>query len=215
MNKTLILSLAAAIVAGTASFAPAAQAGGGIRLQFGGALGSFVARPSHGSYAAHSPSGGSSSGASCHKKAPSYASHRPAPEPRVASRSYDAKPKPAYHKSNTDRSSNNDDVASNDNGDTTSPETTGSKALFATDTPIVQTATPEDDKTKVAAVEPAETASTTTTSATEVLGPPAPVVEEVKPVVVEKSKKSTKEAAKKEDCKKFIPSVGVTISVGC
>ena len=215
MNKTLILSLAAAIVAGTASFAPAAQAGGGIRLQFGGALGSFVARPSHGSYAARSPSPGSSSAASCHKKAPSYASHRSAPEPRVASRSYDEKPKQAYHKSKSDRSSNNDDVASNDNNDVTSPVNSGSTALLAAETPIVAAPAPETDTAKVAAIEPTETASTTTTSAAEVLGPPAPVVEEVKAVEVEKHKKSTKEAAKKDDCKKFIPSVGVTISVGC
>ncbi len=57
MNKTFTLIAAAAtlIVANT-SMAPVAQAGGGVRLQFGFPLGSFVARPcgSCGSSSSHS-----------------------------------------------------------------------------------------------------------------------------------------------------------------
>lgn len=46
MNKTLaLLAAAATLVVANTSLAPQAQAGGGVRLQFGYPLGSFVARP--------------------------------------------------------------------------------------------------------------------------------------------------------------------------
>lgn len=47
MNTKLIAALASALVATTA-LATAASAGGGVRLGFGGPLGTFVATPSHG-----------------------------------------------------------------------------------------------------------------------------------------------------------------------
>lgn len=194
MKKTLILTLAATLASGVASLSGAAHAGsGGVKLHFNGPLGSFVARPSKGAYA---------SAARCApKKASAHAARRT----------------PASDKPTTTAARSVKKVYSNDNDNTDTVENgpTGSKALIQAET------------TKVAAIEPATAAPAETVAApaAEAFGPPAPaetatdatapVAAEVAEVKTDEPKTEVKASEESEKCKKFVPAVGVTISVGC
>lgn len=220
MSKTTLFAAAAAatLLGSLTSFTPTAEAGG-FRLGFGMPIGSFVATPTRGGYA----SNGYSSGRSCKKKSMSYASRsqpkaasRPSKETKVASHSAPKKSR------SVDRAESNETQTADNTNET---GTTGSTALIQADSNKADITTVE-----IPADLPPEgstPAATTTTETTETSTPvasaeadteipaaetpapaPAPVVEEAP-----KSKKS--KTAKKEDCTKYIPSIGVTVSVGC
>ncbi len=199
MTKSLILSLAAAATfAATTSFGPAAEAGG-VRLGFGFPLGSFTAQPTHGY-------GGSSYGAEkhCVKRAPSYVSSaRPSTkfartktersETRVATYS---KPK------QTTTTSAPIVTAAKSEGTAASPATTGSTALAAGTATYPATTT-------LAAVTETETINAIPAPAATTAGT---VGENNQPVA---ATEETVIAAANTGCKKFIPAVGVTISIDC
>ena len=237
MNKSILIAAAAAatILSGLTSFTPTAEAGG-IRVGFGFPMGSFVARPSRGGYASSGYGGGM-----CKKKSsPSYASRsRPAPrseprvaskphyEPKVASRSYD-KPsvkhtyketKVASHEYSAPKKSRSvyraetDETSNTETSDEIETGATGSSALIGVDAKKADVTTVE-----VPADLPAETpapAAEVATAETPVVTEAPVVTETPAPVVVEEPAPKKSKTAKKEDCTKYIPSIGVTVSVGC
>jgi hypothetical protein len=202
MKKTLILTVAATIVSGAATLSTAAHAADGVKLYFNGPLGSFVARPSKGHGSSSQYAAKKAYAARCEKDAakPSYSAARHSKKVDTAANTSSNSSKGTSDKS--------EEIESAANGPT------GSTALMQTET------------TQIAAVEPtvSKPAEPATTTVAESYGPPAPAetVVEAKPAaatVAEVKAEEPKTAKKSEDdsekCKKFIPAVGVTISVGC
>ncbi|WP_295556626.1 hypothetical protein [uncultured Hyphomicrobium sp.] len=161
-----VIALASALVATTA-LASAAEAGGGVRLGFGGPLGTFVATPSHGG-------GGAYHGPGSRKKAPAAQASR--------------KPEKSQHVVKADPAPK----AAADKAETTAQETapvTGSSAL-------IQGSIPAQDEGSAGTAEHAESqAETEHPSAGSTVTAEAPA-----------------EAA---NCKKFVPAIGTTVTVGC
>jgi hypothetical protein len=209
MKTTLILTLAATIVSGTATLSTAAHAGNGVKLYFNGPLGSFIARPSKG----HGLNSSYAAAKKAQKGAAAYAARSEKDEAKTfGTAKHSKKADTAANASTTSSKISNDtsnEIESAENGPT------GSKALMQTET------------TQVAAAEqPASApAVSATTSAAEPYGPPAPTETAVETpkaaeatvaeVKADEPKTSTKSEDDSEKCKKFIPAVGVTISVGC
>ena len=213
MTKTLLLSLAAAaLVASSLSFAPAAEAGG-VRLNFGGPLGSFVARPTPGY-------GGSSSYASkkdyCPPKMARSQIEADKPHVKVAKNVERAEPRVAHVQSKPARQQ----VASIE------------KPAVAKATPVTETtATTTTASTTVTAASGSQSLAAGGLPAAEKLevarltdGDTVPAVPapDAVPATTQDSADATKtEPAKAvvasgpQDCKKFIPAVGVTVTVGC
>ena len=210
MKKTLILTLAATIVSGAATLSTAAHAGNGVKLYFNGPLGSFVARPSKG----HGSASNYLAAKKAHKSSTAYAA-RQANEVDTPSSSAAKHAKKSTTVANTASKSRKVYREDKDENESAENGPTGSKALLQTDT------------AQVAAVEPPAStpAETNTAPVAEAYGPPAPeatVTEVTAPAettVAEAKTEAPKTAEKREDdsdkCKKFIPAVGVTISVGC
>lgn len=210
-RATVFAALTVSAIAACASVGNAEA--GGIRLGFGGPMASFIASPTHGG-------GGGSSygrGAHCHKPAPQIANHYEPPhhtevrrsEPKVAR----AEPKPSHQEKNQTSSAPKvskvaDTTADKSTSTNESPVgASGALALAQTDTAAATAPAVVDETTQT----PAETvtpapATPEVTAAAE----PVKAVEPVKPAEVAKT-----EPAKDVGCKKFIPSVGVTIDVGC
>jgi predicted membrane-bound mannosyltransferase len=188
--NTKLLVLATALAA-TATLSSAAEAGGGVRLGFGFPMGSFTATPARGGSYAASPSAAQVMAAK--KKAAMQAA--------AARRAAASKAKVAK--------------ATNEAGDTkdTAESTpTGSTAL-------VQTATQP-------AISDASSAPQADAKVTTVAAKPEPAAAPAPAVVTEPAKETKVEATKDESagkvsqakdlaCKKFIPAVGLTVSVGC
>lgn len=173
--KTKLAALASAILA-IAFLAPGVEAGGGVRLGFGGPLGTFTATPAHGGGAYHRPR--------MKRKAPvAQAARKPGRTPRVAKaeapvRSRVAVAKPAVTAPAVESEA----------------RVTGSSAL-------IQGAIPADERqvhgTQTGPVADVETAGRPADGASAVAGAP------------EASRNESK------SCRKFIPAVGMTVSVGC
>lgn len=170
--NTKLLALASALTASVA-LASVAEAGGGIRLGFGGPLGTFVATPAHGGGAS-----GYQNKATAKKRIPvQQAARAEKPAPRVA-------------KADTSKT-----VAAKADSKTESvaeetPRVTGSSALIQGSVPA--------DETDNATLEP---------------------VSDVKAEAPSTSNTVTAAAEAPQDasgtCKKFIPAIGTTVSVGC
>jgi hypothetical protein len=202
--NTKLFALASALVA-TAALASAATAGDGVRLNFGGPLGTFTATPSRGG-------GGGGGNAGAYSKPPAYqAARKPdKPAPRVA-------------KGDTEKSgaSETTDTASQE---TESPRLTGTSALIQQSTPVEThegdaaaadaSATPATE-VKAEAPAPAAEPSKVTTAATD----KAPAETDPAPAATDQAAASTDQAPASTDesgnCKKFIPAIGMTVSVGC
>ncbi len=194
MTKSSILSLAAALVAASISFAPAAQANG-MRLNFGGPIGSFVARPTPG-YGGSSSYG---SKAKCAKKAPSQQVARHSVEKTERTKVAKVHSKPARTQvASIERTEKKAKVEADTTPVTTATETTttsnASQSLAAGALPAAETI----------AAEPAPEAVVAETQDT---------IEPVQTETVKTASIETTAAAK--ECKKFIPAVGVTVTVGC
>lgn len=216
MNRSTILALAATVLSATTSLTTSAHAGMGIRLGFGFPLGSFVAHPSHGSGPSSAPS---YSQKHCAKKAPVYhEAAKPAyhPEPKVARHVEDDKTVRSVK-----RSTNKTDVAEASHKVET-PETkpvteadgttpvTGSTALVQTSTGTQSTPAPEVAKTEEVATIIDTNAPAATANA---VGTPAPATAE--PAKVEETTAVAEAQNTTGDCKKFIPIIGITVSIGC
>ena len=213
MNKLIIAAAATLIVSTTQLTAPA-QAGGGVRLGFGFPLGSFTARPTSQHY--HGPSHGHRA----HKAPKVYAAPK-----HVEKKVVVAKPKKWEQAEEAPRAAKVKKVTKSarvasrkvetvektedpGQGDTvTAALTAAAVTAETTPAPVKEIATVELPPAKVEAPAPA----------VEVEQPapaPVPVVEKVE-APVEAAPAPKKTAKKGFDCRKFIPSVGVTISVKC
>lgn len=237
MTRTTVLTALAASLIGTLCVSATAQAGG-MRLGFGGPMASFVATPTHGGSSYRAPSN-YGRGAKCAPKSsqPQVASVRHAEpkrakvqqsEPRIARQ--EAKPVRETKVASVQREPTETvgKVISVDTVTSTAQAgASGSNALAQTDiaattaaavvatTPVVETAAPVATPVaaletpaiaRVATVEPPVAVAETKAAAAQTLAEPAAVKKpEVKAV----------EAARNVGCKKFIPSVGVTIDVRC
>ncbi|MEQ1577423.1 MAG: hypothetical protein ABL894_07210 [Hyphomicrobium sp.] len=219
IRKTFLAALAVSAL-GSVALTATAEAGG-IRLGFGGPMASFIAVPTHGG------SGGSSArssygGSHCAKKKPSvqYAS-RPHSEPRRAEVTR-SEPKPAREKvkvASVQRETNKpavtaktEDTVKNAGTDVKTETTavtansgdnssglTGSKALAQTDNAASTAAATTEANS-------AETVAVAEKSAEPMEAQGGSAVQ---------AEVSSDVPAKDVGCKKFIPSVGVTIDVGC
>lgn len=192
--NTKLIALASAIVATTA-LASAAEAGGGVRLGFGGPLGTFVATPSHGG-------GGAYQSPRARKKAPvAQAARKPeivraarkpevvqaARKPDKAPRVAKSEPAPKLVKETTAASKVTEEAATEE-----AAPVTGSSALIQGSIPVQEqdgAATTQQAAPEVRAEAPSAEQTVTAT---------APAEQETS-----------------GNCKKFIPAVGMTVSVGC
>lgn len=208
-RKSILAAVAAtaALISGTASFAPAAEAHG-IRLGFGVPLGAFIARPyapdSHRSYSSRRHQQHKSYGAA---RAEREARAAESARVRAARRAERARQAAAAKAAAADRAAEKDnarrELAKLNNAQTTKIET-------ASTTPEAAPAKPAE--TTVSAVDPA------TTDTTEAVTEPAKAEEPATQTAQrdpEPDSKDEDKPATRKDCKKFIPAVGVTISVGC
>jgi hypothetical protein len=192
-----ILALAATVLTATTALASAAEANG-VRLGFGFPLGSFVAHPAGSSYN--------------HNVYQQSAPHRSS----VAQEKAPAAKRVVHKAKSTD--SKSDDVASNSSSET---GTTGSTALIATANAPAATETAPAPEAK--AETPATDASTTTVATATPAATPAaaPAATETAPVETKAEEPKQEDASskvsslKKLTCKKFIPAIGLTVTVGC
>jgi hypothetical protein len=173
--NTKLVAIASAILA-TASLASTAEAGGGVRLPFGGPLGTFVATPAHGGGGGgyhHTPS----------KRPPVLQAARKAEKPaRIAKVQQSEKSEPKKTEPVTASSSKTDEIT---------PAVTGSSALIQGSIPADNSAeSPEATPVEPAADKRAEAPAETVTA-------------------------NTDKAPDENGCKKFIPAIGTTVSVGC
>lgn len=233
MTTKSILTVAAVLAAGITLVTPAAEAGGGVRLGFGGPLGSFVARPTQGYYTP-SYSQRSYGSPSCDK--PKYGAvrtyARPAPKKpvSVASRHDDDDDTPAKKKKSSsakvaEKSENSE------KSETIKQVATNAIPLEATAAakPAVTTAPAATDLKAAAKIENSTVTPPAVSTAPKVesaaLVPANAAIVDVTPEVkIEKSepkaeakdaKKGDKKVEKKSDCRRFVPSAGITISVRC
>lgn len=218
MTRTSILPFAAALIAAT-SLSGIAQAGAGVRLGFGGPLGTFVATPAHGANCHENSYGGSSMASKSYAK-PSSKVARSAPreEPKVAKidRS-DDKPARTADRSEPEETKSKVETATSGTADNAS-ELTGSKALATQDAsqPTATETVPAATETKPA-TDPASTADATPANGT---SETVVAAREETKEVVSKPVPAQDDTAKIDEtrdvgCKKFVPAIGITVSVGC
>lgn len=225
MTRKSILAALTVSVLGSLTLTATAEAGG-LRLGFGGPMASFVAKPTHGGgsggYKAPSMYG---RGAQCAKKRPqTQVASRHRPEPRhVAPKIVRNEAKPARQEKVQ---------AASVQRETSKPKTrvaavarTVTKTAEQAETATSTNASPVESSGALAL---AQTENAATTAAANAETPVVEAVEE--PVVVAETtvtpadttvtaaaqpEVTAEEPAKDVGCKKFIPSVGVTIDVGC
>lgn len=208
MTKKPTIALAAALVAGILANIDEAAAGGGVRLNFGGPLGSFVASPYSSGYGHR------------HAYKPSYGGHhaygRPAPrKPVVAAsrKSDETRAIKARKKVETAKS----EKAGNKDGSAVQQVATNAvplDAAAAPPAPVIAAKVEETTATAVTAGSIAPTAATLVPTAA--AGAAEKPAAEAAPAAEAKPQKAkAKTAEKKNDCRRFIPAAGVTISVRC
>lgn len=173
MNFKLI-ALASTLLA-SAIVPSAAEAQGGVRLGFGGPLGTFVATPSN---------GGAAAGQHARKEPAQAAAKRKAAPKHLAAHAKPSKPKPAPRVAKADAPKV--DVAKSE---TTEERLTGSSALIQSSIPAHA-----DDETE---------------------GSPGADVEAKASATADTTVTAEAVSAKEGTCKKFIPAVSMTVSVGC
>jgi hypothetical protein len=175
--NTKLAAVASAILA-TASLASAAEAGGGVRLPFGGPLGTFVATPSHG--------GGGGGG--YHNKP----SKRPpvlqaARKPDKPARIVKASPTNKVEETKVEQV-----TAAPSKTEETTSAATGSSALIQGSIPADST----DARPDTASHEP-------------------PALDSRVEAPAETVTAHTDNTPDGSGCKKFVPAIGTTVSVGC
>lgn len=225
MNRNTFLAVAAAALSVSATFSAPASANG-IRLGFGGPLGSFVARPTPGY------GGGTYASSEKHCKKPAARvarSSKPSytPERKVASKPV-SKPRTEVaesrkHKAEPVKVARAEPVARKSVEDTNSAliaPVTGSTALAqisgTQSSPAPETADTAEPKTDEVATIIDTNATETPATGTEA-DAPAETQKTEEPKADEKPTKtaSAETGSDDSDCKRFIPIIGITVSVGC
>ena len=179
----------AAMLAAATAFAPAADAAGGVRLGFGGPLGTFTATPSKGAAtrSAHAP----------RIKQAARKSRAPLPVREAVKRTQKSMPRMAGAERTRDEAIRSAVIANAEVPGQRVARLTGSSAL-------IQSALPdtEDDETR------AEPGTETTAEAPAERGA-AVDAEETETGSAKQAGRGT------ATCSKFIPAVGMTVTVGC
>jgi hypothetical protein len=191
MTRKSLLAFAATLLTATVMNS-AAEAGDGVKLNFGYPMGSFVATPAGGgSYGAKA----ASAHKMAQKKKPSSLARQVEPsEPKAKAAAKKDKPAKIETASiRRDRDTDKSETAEVETKD--EAPLTGSKALAGTD----------------AAGTTAETAASGTASTKTAEIPVAAVAEPE----AESSETEKSDETADVGCKKFIPAIGVTVSVGC
>lgn len=184
-----LIALAATVMV-SATLATAAEAGGGVRLNFGGPLGTFNATPAHGGGAANHRAAGHQKPV---KRKPVIEARRPKAEKPARVAKAPAPTKVEISKP-TPVTVNPTDTASE-----ATPPTTGSSALIQGQIPA--------DAAPDAAAEPSAAESAPAQSS-----PPAQASAPAPSPTVTAATDTTPD---ENGCKKFVPAVGMTVSVGC
>ena len=209
MTRTTFLAALTVSALGSLAFTGAAEAGG-LRLGFGGPMASFLAVPTHGRSSGYSDPSSYGGGHCAKKRAPSQVASYAHVAPRRAE-GHQAEPKfaraearPAHHETVKVASIAKETTAAKSVVTETAPVTvsdaatttgtTGSMALTQTDMAAAKA------ETAAATADPAAETPVVVAETTTVAAAPALV---------------TDEPGKDVGCKKFIPSVGVTVTVGC
>lgn len=225
MTRKSLLSFAAALVAAT-SLSGVAEAANGVRLGFGGPLGTFVATPAGGgggSYRAAKPYCPPKMAAKKQNTAtPSVARVMSREEPRAekshkasAAQDNDSKVTKSVRKSHSavETASSEAKADKDENVADTATETTaplsGSQALANQDAqPVTAPVTTEPAKTEGDTAEGASTSETVVAAHEE--------TKETETTITAPAKIAEKiDETKDVGCKKFIPAIGVTVSIGC
>lgn len=199
MNKTIaLLASAATLAIANITLAPQAEAGGGVRLQFGFPLGSFVARPC-GSCASSSGGSGDHGGYAAKRRAATYAAAKAA-----ARRSAIAEAKAEAQRAKLVQARRLASTKKHKEAE----ETEVAKADLAT---LAPDAAPlpiraEVVQSDVVIGEPRVILSNTKSE---------PVKQEKVAVAPVRAPARHEASAKPLDCKKFVPSAGLTITVPC
>jgi hypothetical protein len=223
MKTRTIIALAATLMTATTASTPAAEAGMGVRLGFGGPLGSFVARPtSPGAYQQPAyASSRASRNAYCakdKKRAMAAAAARREAAEEKAERRRELMEE-AQEKAERRRKM----LAAAKREKLTTRLAKAASSVVKSEASSAEKTESEVPTSVVVAKANAGTPDVTPTPAVtkSVAEEPAPVVEERAPVAeatVEEPKpkaKAKKRADKALDCKKFVPTAGITISVSC
>lgn len=176
-----LIALAATVMV-SATLATAAQAGGGVRLNFGGPLGTFTATPAHG--------GGAAGHQKPVKRKPVIEARRPKAEKPARVAKAPAPTKVEISKPTVVTVSPTDTAAES------TPPTSGSSAL-------IQGQIPADAAPDAAA---GQTEPSAAASAPAQASAPAPS---------QTVTAATDTTPDENGCKKFVPAVGMTVSVGC
>jgi hypothetical protein len=194
-----IIAIATAIAAAVAFSATSADAGDGVRLNFGGPLGSFTATPSRGGGAdytdAYDRKGAARKAAAAAREAELIAAVGKKP-PAIAT-AEDAAPLKTESSKTASTSS------------TSATSSSGSTALIDTG----NQATAAGKTTRTAAIEPTKADEPAKLTETSTSADIAPV--EVKKDEPKKDELKAASTGKKLNCKKFIPAIGITVSVSC
>lgn len=198
MKSKLMIALAAtALTAATASFAPPAEAGFGVRLGFGFPLGSFVAR----SHPRHSYYGGYRS----------YRGETSRKKPVIARRYRDDDDDDEIVSRKRSHRAKSTAIASKPKAD----EKVKDSVADVTDAEEIK-AVEQTAATATAAAEGKAAPITTAATSTKTVTPESTITGTEKPA--DKSKSGVAVATtetKPLDCKQFVPTVGITISVPC
>jgi hypothetical protein len=182
--NTKLVALASAILA-TASLASAAEAGGGgVRLGFGGPLGTFVATPAH---------GGGGGGGYHNKPSKRPPALQAARKPNLQAARKPEKPAHVAKVTQPDKAEETKSVTAAVPSKTeNAPAATGSSAL-------IQGSIPADSSDE----QP------------EAVNPTEPAADHRAEAPAETVTANTDKAPDETGCKKFIPAIGTTVSVGC
>jgi hypothetical protein len=198
-NKILAIAAALAV---SLTVNTTAEAGSGVRLGFGGPLGHFKATPARGAVS-HKSARASSKKAARLKAAKRTAAAKRAAAKKAAERKAKIRTARRARQDDQNRKIRAERKIAKAATETTAPKTseskeTGAKALIRTKDKAVAASKPV---TLVKATPATETVTVTETK---------------KPEKDEATLAESKETSSTElGCKKFIPAVGVTISVGC
>ncbi len=182
-----LIALAATVMV-SATLATAAQAGGGVRLNFGGPLGTFTATPAHG--------GGAAGHQKPVKRKPVIEARRPKAEKPARVAKAPAPTKVEISKPTVVTVSPTDTAAES------TPPTSGSSALIQGQIPADATPDAAAAQTEPSAAETAPAQSSAPAQASA----PAPS---------QTVTAATDTTPDENGCKKFVPAVGMTVSVGC
>lgn len=229
MNRKTILAALTASVLGTLTLTATAEAGG-LRLSFGGPMASFLAVPTHGGGSGgHGALSQYGRGAQCAKKSQSQTqvASRNHYEPRHVAEVHHAEPRyvePKIARAETKPARQEKVQVASVQRETSKPKARAAsveKSVEKVETEPSTNASPVGSSGSLALAQTDNAASTAAANAETPVAEPVVVAEttvapaDTTVTPAAQPEVTADDPAKDVGCKKFIPSVGVTIDVGC